>query len=392
MIDIRTLIFTLSLGFFVVAVMGAYMARLHREEPAIGYWAAGAFAIGAGDLLLFLRPVLPSFLGIVAANMAIIIGGFLIYAGIAIFDRRPTLLKIFMAGSVIVAGLLTYWTYVTPNYFNRLALITAALLPMLVLMAAALLDPAGREHVAMRRVLGALFIYLAVLSVWRIADALLMPHPDRGGLFVNSRMQALWYLSMLLVTFLACFDFLLMPGQRIQRRLDSLARSDDLTGLLNRRGFNESMQAHTASVPGTNGEQHLLVLDLDHFKRLNDVHRHAAGDAVLREFAATATSQLRDDDIFARYGGEEFSVLLPRTSAAEAFAVAERIRKAVEAMEVRFRDAVLHTTVSIGIAPLEGTDAEAALVRADTALYRAKSLGRNRTEACTRISANTSAG
>jgi diguanylate cyclase (GGDEF)-like protein len=123
-----------------------------------------------------------------------------------------------------------------------------------------------------------------------------------------------------------------------------------------------------------------MLLDLDHFKRLNDVHGHAAGDAVLRGFATMVTSQLRREDVFARYGGEEFSILLPETTEADALMVAERIRAAVERMDVRFGEEILKTTVSIGITPMADRSFEAALALEDTALYRAKSLGRNRVE------------
>lgn len=382
MIDVRTLIFTLSLGFFLVAAMAAYMSRLHREEPAIGFWSAGSLAIGMGALLLFLRPMLPLFVAIVVANVLTIAGAYLLYAGIATFDRRPTFLKTSMTASVVVGALLAYWTYVTPDYFYRVALVTGTLLPMAMLTAVALLHPGGREHVAMRRVLGVMFCYLTLLSVYRIGDALLGYHPDRGNLFVNSTLQAIWFLSMLLVTFMACFDFLLMPGQRMQRRLQELARIDDLTGLLNRRAFNDRMQQEAGAAPGVTS---VLVLDLDHFKQLNDHHGHAAGDAVLRQFSATVTAQLRHGDVCARYGGEEFSVLLPGIGAEAALAAAERIRSAVQHMEVRFRDVVLKTTVSIGIAPMDGEDVEACLALADSALYQAKRLGRNRVE----ISAST---
>ncbi len=370
----------MSLGFFVIALMGAYMARLHREEPSLAFWSAGAFAIGLGNLLLFLRPMLPPLVGIVVANTTVISGSFLLYGGLAAFDQRRVYWAAVAVSLPVFAGLLAWFTYVTPDYFYRVVIVTGALLPMVLLMALALLDPKGREHRAMRRFLGVMFLYLAVMSVWRIGDALFVAHPDRADLFVNSSLQAVWYLSMLLVTFLACLDFLLMPGQRMQRQLHQQARVDDLTGLLNRRAFNDRMREEVGLAPGPAS---VMALDLDHFKQLNDRYGHAAGDAVLRQFSATVTSQLRHGDVFARYGGEEFSVLLPGSGVGAAMAVAERIRVAVEAMEVRLEDRVLRTTVSIGVAAMHGGNTEASLALADGALYEAKRLGRNRVERAT---------
>jgi diguanylate cyclase (GGDEF)-like protein len=166
-----------------------------------------------------------------------------------------------------------------------------------------------------------------------------------------------------------------MPGQRMQMQLDELARMDELTGVLNRRAFNRRLRDEPQGASGC-----VLLLDVDRFKRLNDQHGHAAGDAVLRAFAGTVTAQLRREDVFARFGGDEFSVLLPTADMDQACAVAERIRLAIETMEVDFGDLTLKVTASIGAAPLAGDNLDHSLAEADMALYRAKSLGRNRVE------------
>ena len=124
-----------------------------------------------------------------------------------------------------------------------------------------------------------------------------------------------------------------------------------------------------------------MALDVDHFKKFNDTHGHAAGDAVLATVGRVLTEQCRKGDMPARYGGEEFSVVLPNTNAVGANVVAERIRRALEASETLFEGKKLKFTSSIGVASAqaEGVEPVAALAaRADEALYAAKHAGRNR--------------
>ena len=376
MLDVRTLLAALSTGFLLMAFMGAYLSVLHRDEKAIRYWAAGCLTISISDMLLFFRPVLPDFLTIVVGNMTTVAGGFLLYSGIAAFDRLPKRLGLGMVLTATATGLIAYFTYVVPDIRVRIVVSTSAIAFIMGLMAALLLRPGIREHHLLRRILGVLFIGMILLSLARIADVILHQDNPDLSIFSNSPLAAAWLMSLLAVTFLSSLDFLLMPGQRMQMQLNDLARIDELTGLLNRRAFNRRMQQGTDAHPLSC----VMLLDLDHFKRLNDVHGHAAGDAVLRGFATMVTSQLRREDVFARYGGEEFSILLPETTEADALMVAERIRAAVERMDVRFGEEILKTTVSIGIAPMADLSFEASLALADAALYRAKSLGRNRVE------------
>lgn len=163
----------------------------------------------------------------------------------------------------------------------------------------------------------------------------------------------------------------------MMRQLEDLAATDELTGLCNRRHFLSLASSELASL--RSDHQHgLALLDLDHFKRINDVHGHAAGDRVLQTFAAVARACLRDGDVIARYGGEEFVLLLPNTDADQFTACCERLRDAfsrAEPLGVK----VEGLSVSIGMTLLSmQDDLDDALHRADQALYQAKRAGRNR--------------
>jgi diguanylate cyclase (GGDEF)-like protein len=163
----------------------------------------------------------------------------------------------------------------------------------------------------------------------------------------------------------------------MMRQLEDLAATDELTGLFNRRHFlrlaSRELKAMDADVM-----HGLALIDLDHFKRINDVHGHAAGDQVLQAFAGVAAACLREGDVLARYGGEEFVVLLPDCNAERLTSCCERLRIAFTDVELIGLN-VRPLSLSAGMTLLElGDDLEDALQRADQALYRAKRDGRNR--------------
>ncbi|HEV8680560.1 MAG TPA: PleD family two-component system response regulator [Stellaceae bacterium] len=174
--------------------------------------------------------------------------------------------------------------------------------------------------------------------------------------------------------------------QNYQRSL-SLALTDELTGLYNRRYLFAHLNEVLGQMADSGSETALMLFDIDHFKRVNDQYGHPAGDEVLRELASRAMRQVRSVDLVGRLGGEEFVVVMPETSLAGAAAVAERLRSAVagEPFVLRESGERLPVTVSVGIAVTgdEKESMEVLLKRADDALYAAKNAGRNRVFAFT---------
>lgn len=171
--------------------------------------------------------------------------------------------------------------------------------------------------------------------------------------------------------------------KRAEAELQEMATTDFLTGLANRRHFIARMTEELARLQRLdNLHAAVLMLDLDHFKRVNDLHGHSVGDAILKHFAALIRDELRKIDSVGRVGGEEFAIILPGANPDEARVFAERLRDKAEKTPLRLDGQVIAVTVSIGIAALKASDAnpDMALIRADEALYRAKENGRNRVE------------
>ena len=165
----------------------------------------------------------------------------------------------------------------------------------------------------------------------------------------------------------------------LEEQLVLLATQDSLTSALNRRAFNNEAQLALTRATRYRRPLSLAILDLDHFKQINDTHGHLAGDLALQQFADVCRITLREGDIFARFGGEEFVLLLSETDAAAAVVLLERLRQQVSALVLRHGTSSFSLHVSAGLAQWQpGDDLDSLFKRADQALYSAKSNGRNR--------------
>lgn len=169
--------------------------------------------------------------------------------------------------------------------------------------------------------------------------------------------------------------------EQSNNELKKLSRTDRLTGLNNRGYWEECLLQEFSRVKRTQQASSLIIFDIDHFKKVNDTYGHTAGDEVIRQTAKVLREGIRETDIAGRYGGEEFVLILVDTSSDDAFILAERLRKKIEAQAVGYEDLTIEYTVSMGIA--QATDAPDDYMKwlecADSALYISKQSGRNQT-------------
>ena len=377
MLDTRTLIFCGGVGQMLAAMLLIGAALIHRRELAARYWAAAYLMLALGTPLFFLRDTIPDFLSIVVANSLTTLGTYLIYVGVAQFERRPKHWRLGL-GVVSASALgLAYWTYIDPNLPARVIVTNLAILPSSCMIAWTLMRTRMTGQRLVPWTIAGLFGAVVIGNTFRVMDAAIRWRGVGSNAF-EAPLLALWLALTLALVFLSATGFVVMIQLRVQSRLDRLANHDPLTGLLNRRAFRRQVidalrRAEPGPVAGT-----LLLMDLDRFKQLNDHFGHLAGDRVLRAFADVLISGLPRDAIIGRFGGDEFCVLLPGVGADEASDHAECMRRATEGLAVVIGPALIRVQVSIGVAELPpGLSFNELLRRADHALYRAKSAGRN---------------
>lgn len=372
--DIRTLLVAVALSSALCAGGRFLLWRLHPAMPGLLHWA-WATVLGACALLLFAGH------GALPARVALFLGQALLAGGFALAwvghrrflggaPLRPRTLAL-LAGAVLAALAVAD----AAESLSLRTVINATVIGGLsALSARELLRAAGPGRIAMR-VTGWIYAANTLFFAARgVAGAMKFPAQEfleqvpltSGGFFAFG---LLWGLcSTLGVT----LGMVLMAGERLQEELNHHATRDPLTGALNRRAFGLLAERQAAQAARAGRSLSVLMMDLDHFKRINDQLGHAGGDAVLRHFVAVAREILRAEDSLCRFGGEEFVVLLPDADGAQALAAAERLRRAFAASG---------HTVSIGVAALGREETvEDLLRRADASLYEAKRLGRDRCE------------
>lgn len=250
----------------------------------------------------------------------------------------------------------------------------------LVLMAwfIALLFLAGTagmgEVVLLAALMAGGYVTALALSPWRPPEATLIDAMAMAVVF--------WFINVYAGVLFRRLKRERSEMKSLRHRLSELALTDSLTGLPNRRRFEEALAAERARAERYGGRFCVAMLDVDHFKNYNDRRGHPAGDDLLRQLGDTLRAGLRTGDLMARYGGEEFAALMLNTGRTEALHVLDRLRGMVENMAFEGREVQPggRLTISAGLSewPEGGRDEEALLASADTALYRAKAAGRNR--------------
>jgi len=181
------------------------------------------------------------------------------------------------------------------------------------------------------------------------------------------------------ITHFACIERDMTRYKKIEQQLASMALFDSLTGTLNRPAFYQHAEKEFARSKRYYRPLSVIMLDIDHFKSVNDKYGHQGGDQVLQIFAEACQEVIRSTDIMGRVGGEEFALLLPDTPMKSAFNLAERLRQRINKYPYLAGDMLIDITASLGVAELQSDDSEFRMLlqRADEALYKAKHAGRN---------------
>ncbi|HXZ10051.1 MAG TPA: diguanylate cyclase [Paraburkholderia sp.] len=359
-------------------LMSIVLFTLNRSFPSdirgVGHWASGSLIVSLAALLLAFRGAVPFWLSAVAANGMLILGLGLCNIGSAKFFGRPASWRTLAVLVAVGVGSLAWMGLVQPDETGRAAVISA-ILALLYGIQSRLLLRDGRNSIYCV-VLGAMFLVQSVSAAVRCITCFI-PGWANTDMFAHDTVQVVYLTVNGFMSLIITVGFVLVAMDRLRAKLERQSLTDPLTGLLNRRAFSSIHETERERMMRESSPLAMLIVDLDHFKAINDKHGHDVGDRVLMDFAFRVAGTLSPREPFARYGGEEFVILLSGVDADEAQAKAETIRRQVQ----YDTDRSLPTyTCSIGVACMKATDAT--LVRlhrvADEALYRAKSSGRNR--------------
>lgn len=380
-LDIRTIMVifaVLSIMFSGLLALAGFHAG---NVKGVRQWSAASLCLGLGlGFSYFYNSLTPG------KNWAVVFSSIFIATGIALqlsgiqafnckrFDWRIAAL---IVGLVFLNGL--WFSVLNPDITTRAILNSILFAIVYAASAKSLLIKIEQPLRTAYWFTGLSFLILVFVSLTR-AVLIWKSVPQSYGLFENTPLNPVTFFVACMVQLCVTFGFILMLDYRLVSDLQKIASRDTLTGAFNRRRLEEEAIRLCARSKRTRDTLSIMMIDVDHFKSVNDRFGHQAGDEVLRRLAVIAQSTIRVDDYFARYGGEEFCILLPSTKENETLQLAERLRETYSSLQLEYNGIPISSTISIGVADSDraGLEFSSLVAAADKALYLAKQEGRNR--------------
>jgi len=370
---------TAILMAMVTAVLFAVW-HFNKQIPGLRLWML-SYLFGFLFSVSFLqREQLPPVLTVVLTQCAALLTGYLCLIGSRAYLGRPPLHHGYaVVLMVALVGMAVHFTAVQPNPGMRF--LAASVGPgVFYLLTAHTLAHGGMQVYPARYLMATItglhgiFVLLRPL-LFKLRMSL---HPDAD---MAQAISQFVILEAIVALVLIAFGVLMLANEFTTSALRRLAEMDPLTSVFNRRAFLTLLDKAISQARRTQSELPVLVIDLDHFKRINDTWGHQCGDDVLRHFVGLAVSCLRKEDVMGRLGGEEFAIVLPNATPDGARVVAERLCALVAERPVMTEHGPIAVTVSVGVTQCTvGETPEVVLHRADAAMYQAKQRGRNRVE------------
>ena len=373
-----------TLGMTLVLIMAAWHSG---SEKGLRHWALGNLALTMGLVLNISQGLLHHSISQILATGLMVLGLGVIWLGVRAFKglSQP------QAGPILAALLamlvLGHQHYVQDSAAARLTTTALCLGVLCLLSARELLVPAPTPLRRAYWFTGGIMLLSGIGLLLRAiagVQGLLQDYAATSRTLHNATL-----LGVMVAQIGMAGGFILMTHYRTIMALQQLSEHDALTGTLNRRSMHDQAQGLLDATLQRRLPATLIMLDADHFKRINDEFGHQTGDAVLCHLVTRIRLHMRAGDLLGRFGGEEFVLLLPGLDVRDAGEVAERIRLAVNSHTDHISDQPVMLSISLGVAgtDLYGHDYTALVAAADAALYRAKALGRNRVEICSEADA-----
>jgi diguanylate cyclase (GGDEF)-like protein len=374
-LDTSTLYLVATMVAAMLAAMLLYFGGQERI-PALKWWGA-AYLLGAASVALstLASNMFGEMLSLALNAVGFVACGMVWNASRVFHGRKPNLPGLVLGAIAWIAAVMT----LAPEASALRMTIGAGIVAIYAALTATELWSERRKTMQRRWptiVVPVMHGFVLMLPI--LLGDLLHPH-DTG--FGGSIWVSVFAIELVLYAVGTVFVIFMLVTERTVSAHRRAASTDPLTGMFNRRGFAEATSRVIEREANAGRPVTVMILDIDHFKSINDRFGHPAGDEILKLFAAIVINTLRITDLSGRIGGEEFAALLP-CSLEEGLLVADRVREAFENSGVVVEEGPVETTVSIGVAGgPAGTELEVLLAAADTALYQAKRGGRNRVEA-----------
>jgi diguanylate cyclase (GGDEF)-like protein len=378
--DIRTALFlgaslTLLIGLLLFVVRRHFSPLL---QPSLRWWIAGTLLHPIGFGLIGMRGVISDWWTAVLANV-LVASSFAAFAiALRMFNGSPQRRERLYVLIALVGALAVYYTYVEHNLALRFGTISV-MFAILLGSSARAIYRRGQPLNAITHITGGLFAAGTLVMSYRAAIYLFDMQPV-ASIFTVSPLQVLAYAMGGLLPVVSTIGFLLMCTEFSQQELAKAARLDYLTGICNRRAIEDLAGRSIAAARRHGMPLAMMIIDVDHFKRINDEFGHGGGDDALIETVRRIRESLRTEDLVGRLGGEEFVAVMPATDGQSALAAAERMRSSFADEPMRIAGGDITITVSVGVAVLDAQDQQYShlLRRADRAMYAAKTAGRNK--------------
>jgi len=376
-LDTNTLIVVTAITLILTASAILISWLINRQIAGANHWSLGYLFLASGILLQATQEYLNPLISIGLANHTIVAGGYLIWMGSRMFQGRQALpFHYFIILQLVLFMMLALLKLESSGLADRTILMSAILGALSLLIASELLRKNAQRNLS-TTITGIVFVLLAIAFIARGLSVEILP--KQGNMVTVGKHSHITYLFAIVFNIPIAFGFIIMLTERLENRLQKLANTDFLTGLHSRRAIVEAADRLISRSNRSHSSTSLVMMDLDHFKNINDTYGHQAGDALLSHFADTMRQCFRPDDLIGRIGGEEFIAILTNTGFADAMEAAERLRTTFEKEPTAFSGHQIDATVSIGIATTEhGAETFNQLFKdADKALYHAKGTGRN---------------
>jgi len=372
-LDLVTLVVVAILINLISAAV-IFWSWLNRPSVGERKWAIGLMLESLGFALILTQTTLAPVVSVILPNFLLVLAFTFRYLSLCeFFERKPSHFWRLAPVVVTVVCFILFLDNLHLRIVTRDLVELAQTLAMLWIMMRGAI-PGAVQSLKLLRTYGVL---LTAIFLYRLVNEL--ANPTVGDFILSSgENYGSAALLLLAISLLSSFAVLLVLREKLDAENQKLATLDSLTNISNRRALIDLVEREMLRSYRTNRWPCLLMMDIDHFKQINDTHGHLVGDQVLVELAALIKEQLRDLDVVGRYGGEEFCILLAETDEEGGLISAERLREAIEKMVVTLGDVSVSVTASIGLAYAQSGDTLDQLIsRADNALYQAKAEGRN---------------